>query len=113
MKRKGFTLVEVLVIIAIIILLVAVLAPSLLNARVYTRATICRNNLHQIGALRATAKRLSTPTLSSAVTIYRDWSPITIYPVWRAWPWTAWQYCGNDKIFRCPEDQDDGCNVDG
>jgi prepilin-type N-terminal cleavage/methylation domain-containing protein/prepilin-type processing-associated H-X9-DG protein len=48
-SRKGFTLIEVLVVVAIIAMLVAVLLPSLARARQLTRTVVCSTNLHQMG----------------------------------------------------------------
>lgn len=45
----GFTLIEVLVVVAIIALLVAILLPSLSRARAQARSVACLNNLRQIG----------------------------------------------------------------
>ena len=46
---RGFTLIEVLVVIAIISLLVSILLPSLRKARLMTKAVICSSNLRAIG----------------------------------------------------------------
>ncbi len=55
-RRTGFTLIEVLVVVAIIALLVAILIPSLSRARELSRASVCLSNQHQIGiALRTYA----------------------------------------------------------
>ncbi|MHC4445063.1 MAG: type II secretion system protein [Planctomycetota bacterium] len=45
----GFTLIEVLVVVAIIAVLVAFLLPSLAKAREQARASVCLANLHRLG----------------------------------------------------------------
>jgi prepilin-type N-terminal cleavage/methylation domain-containing protein len=48
-RRTGFTLIEVLVVVAIIALLVAILLPSLKQAREVAKVTACVSNLNIIG----------------------------------------------------------------
>lgn len=49
MKNKGFTLIEMLVVITILLILLGVLIPSLTAARENAKRGACRNNLKQVG----------------------------------------------------------------
>jgi prepilin-type N-terminal cleavage/methylation domain-containing protein/prepilin-type processing-associated H-X9-DG protein len=48
-RRRGFTLIEILVVIAIIALLMAVLTPALRKAKESARQTVCKSNLRGVG----------------------------------------------------------------
>ncbi|MBI4582281.1 MAG: type II secretion system protein [Planctomycetes bacterium] len=48
-RRAGFTLIEVLVVVAIIALLISILVPSLRAAREQSRNTVCMSQLRQFG----------------------------------------------------------------
>src|SRR5438552_1515597 len=47
--RRGFTLIEILVVVAIIALLIAILLPSLKRARDQAKALVCLTNEKQLG----------------------------------------------------------------
>ena len=53
MKRHGFTLIEILVVIAIIALLAAIIFPVFSLARERGRSAACQSNLKQLGAAMA------------------------------------------------------------
>src|ERR1700691_5478714 len=49
-KTKGFTLVEIMIVVAIIGLLAAIAIPNFVKARATSQANACINNLRQIDA---------------------------------------------------------------
>ena len=61
LARKGFTLIEVLVVTMIIGILAALIVPAVQQAREASRRVSCSNNLHQLGvALNAYASDFGT-----------------------------------------------------
>ena len=47
-RAKGLSLIELLVVVAIVVLLVSILIPSLSQARKITLRMICASNFHQL-----------------------------------------------------------------
>lgn len=48
MKRQAFTLIELLIVIAILALLTSIMAPSLAAAKARARSVVCRSNIRQL-----------------------------------------------------------------
>lgn len=79
--RRGLTLVELLVVVAIVALLLMLLFPAVQSAREAARATVCRNNLRQMG-IALTGYAAHTETFPNGAT---GW--------WRkgtTGPWVEW-----------------------
>lgn len=69
-KQSGFTLVEIMIVVAIIGLLAAIAIPSFMKARTTSQAKACVNNLRQIESGKeqwALAAGLSNGTPASTV----------------------------------------------
>lgn len=100
MKRRAFTLIELLMVIAIIALLVGILLPALSRSRQLGRSTQCLANLHSLG---------------TAVLMYADTNDGRLPHVGlahggavdegSAWINSAASDIGNEKITRCPDDR--------
>ena len=63
--KKGFTLVEIMIVVAIIAILAAVAIPNFIKYRKSSQATACVSNLKQIQAAKE-QYLMATPTAGSA-----------------------------------------------
>ena len=97
-RNRGFSLVELLVVIGIVVLLVSMIMPALVKARRQASSVVCMNNLRQCGAalvIYANHNRgwLFPVKLGSDVPRERRW-PVLVFdpPVW------------NPPILLCPDD---------
>ena len=120
-RRLGFTLIEILVVVAIIALLVAILLPSLQKAREQGRQAACGSNNRQIGiAMRIFGEEHKEyypdkyRWFGSPVW-YHNLDPDTFSSPLEGDGWEEGhilKYVGNqEKVFLCPSD--DGYRAEG
>jgi len=93
-NRRGFTLVELLIVVAVIVLLVSMLMPSLQQAKMVARKQQCAANLHHIG--QAYNSRVADESIKSLANFQAA-----------GWTGSLLPYVGEDlAIFECPEDEE-------
>ncbi len=83
LTRAGFTLIEVLVVVAIIALLLAILLPTLSRAREQAKRTVCGSNLKQM----LTAHHMYAGASSG-------WLPFSVPNFNASMTWMVWQNFG-------------------
>jgi prepilin-type N-terminal cleavage/methylation domain-containing protein/prepilin-type processing-associated H-X9-DG protein len=99
-SRRGFTLVELLVVIGIIALLISILLPSLNRARQAATSIACQSNLRQVGqafAMYQNANKGSFP-------LWDTHFPPGAWNFRISWARTLWNsnYLTNPKVYECP-----------
>lgn len=95
-KMKGkrfFTLIELLIVIAILAILVAMLLPALNSARQKARSAQCLNNLKQCGILAISYADLFNGFFSTQMDQY----------LWSSTLYTGLSLKGRPTFFACPE----------
>ncbi len=101
--RTGFTLVELLVVMAIISILAAFLMPALSHSLESARSLACQNNLKQVGYVFSQYADANSDYLPPVVTLVgADWSTAKWWqraPIWNlAYPDKPWVW-GNGATF--------------
>lgn len=101
-RKTAFSIPEMLAVIAIIVIIISLLMPSLANAKKYTRAAICKSNLHQqaVGLIGYTVESRYYPGAHT-------WSH-NAPKNWIIWPSRIREFTEGTSTdwFRCPEGPD-------
>ena len=107
---RGFTLVELLIVIGVIVVLIALLLPSVAAVRSRARTAECQSNLAQLGlAMNAANRNRSTPVRSEIEVLDANGDPkldangdpMTISWADQIEPFLEGE---NEELFNCPAD---------
>lgn len=108
-RRRGraFTLVELLVVVAIICLLISILAPSMKRVKIQAQTLVCGTNVRTF----ANAFVAYGSEHNNAIVSCMEWVRVCQFPPWDAWPYykdktvvyngVLWPYIGKEEVYIC------------
>ena len=99
-SRGGFTLLELLVVVAIICLLAAILFPVFRRARENARRSACQSNLKQLGLAFAQYVGDYDENFPLGITYASNGS----FYIGTGWAGQIYSYAGSTGVFTCPDD---------
>lgn len=99
MKDNAFSLVELLVVIAVIALLVGIIMPSFNGVQEHAKKTLCQGQLSRLAQVFTTSNTKALINTSA-----RDGSLDSPYPDRSNWPEPARTAVNAPELFRCPKD---------
>jgi prepilin-type N-terminal cleavage/methylation domain-containing protein len=96
LRAEGFTLIEVLVVVAIIALLISILLPSLANAREQAKVAVCSANLSQISKslMYCFEENKCYPSIDDGASVLMTWTDTLVNR----------RYLADFNVAYCPKD---------
>ena len=102
--KKGFSLIEILAVIAIVGILTSVLVPAISGAYAHSKTAVCKNMQRQLVVAGAAYQNDHNAFPPSVVSMFEHWDSETV----------LWQYVGNTKeTMVCPEHYDNQFSTTG
>jgi prepilin-type N-terminal cleavage/methylation domain-containing protein/prepilin-type processing-associated H-X9-DG protein len=109
-RLLAFTLVELLVVLAIIAILAALLLPAIARTKESGRSTGCISNLHQIGI----ALQLYVQENQNRLPSMYDWSTNLVSNTnGPSMVQVLFNYVGSSNVYRCPSENQDLFKITG
>jgi prepilin-type N-terminal cleavage/methylation domain-containing protein/prepilin-type processing-associated H-X9-DG protein len=102
MKRRAFTLVELMVVIAVVALLMAMVVPSMSSVFALSRAKICQNNLKRLSDAFSASSSGRVLMRAGAGGVRQV---LETFPKPMAWPTVPMDAVPDPVIYKCPEDE--------